>query len=336
MEVKNKKERLYAIDVARAICIVLVASYHYYPEDAPLWHDNIQKFLITFRMPFFMFVSGYVYAYIYSNKNVNYLDFVKTKFLRLIIPYFFVSCLIITIKLLTQGSGEVDHPVTMYSYVEMLWRPSAGTFLWFIYVLFIMFMIVPLFKTKQSRLCLFFLTLILALSNVQFPELFSLYKLKSMFVYYMFGIVVCEYFEIRTFFKKIPFVIVFVSFLVISYYNVQGSLFEFGKLANVIVLPLLGIGTMLHFAKFISKYEKVRQYSVVVASATYVIYLLHTTFMGFTKMSLRKIPFLVDPNETIGYLLGTIIVIFVGVVGPVMAYFVIKRYRLTRFLFGLK
>ena len=51
------------------------------------------------------------------------------------VPYFSVSAIVITIKLLTEGHAYVENPVTWMSYVKMLYLPEAGYFLWFIWAL---------------------------------------------------------------------------------------------------------------------------------------------------------------------------------------------------------
>ena len=54
--------RLISIDIAKAICIILVVIGHYNPDNAPEWYHTINLFIYTFHMPLFMFASGYVYA----------------------------------------------------------------------------------------------------------------------------------------------------------------------------------------------------------------------------------------------------------------------------------
>lgn len=40
--------RIVFIDVAKAICIILVVIGHYIPDDAPSWYVTINKFAIHF------------------------------------------------------------------------------------------------------------------------------------------------------------------------------------------------------------------------------------------------------------------------------------------------
>jgi len=92
-----ENRRLISIDIAKAICIILVVIGHYVPENSPIWYMTMRDVIYSFHMPLFMFVSGYVYWA--TRKPVKYKDFVWKKFQRLIIPYFFVSVIVIFIKL---------------------------------------------------------------------------------------------------------------------------------------------------------------------------------------------------------------------------------------------
>ncbi len=72
---------------------------------------------------------------------------------------------------------------------------------------------------------------------------------------------------------------------------------------------------------------------MVVAASSYIIYLFHTTFEGFAKTVLRKMP--LDSDLWFVFVPEALIVVGCGVVMPVLLYKVFKRYRVTKLLFGL-
>lgn len=113
--------RIIALDIAKAICIILVVMGHYVPDNSPAWYVLVHDVIYTFHMPLFMFVSGYVY--IATKKRSTYGDFLLKKVRRLMVPYLTTSVMVIVIKLLTQGSMSVDNPVTIFSFVEMFYMP---------------------------------------------------------------------------------------------------------------------------------------------------------------------------------------------------------------------
>ena len=143
---KSARKHFASLDIARVACIILVVIGHYDPSNAPAHYTNMLKVIYTFHMPVFLFISGFLYAATF--RDVSFKSFITKKFKRLAIPYLVTSAIIITIKLLTQGSARVDHPVTWWSYLKMFFLPEAGYFLWFAIALFMMFLIV--FHAKTS------------------------------------------------------------------------------------------------------------------------------------------------------------------------------------------
>lgn len=184
------KERILFLDVAKALCIILVVVGHYVPAYSPDWYMGLHDVIYTFHMPLFMFASGYIYMA--TRKETDYGSFLMRKVRRLLVPYLTVSVLIISIKLVMQGDAYVENPVSAMSYVRMFYLPEAGYFLWFIWALWWMFVLVPLCKTRNARCLLWVASVVLKCLPVQFPELFCLEQFKNMFVFFMTGVLVCE------------------------------------------------------------------------------------------------------------------------------------------------
>ena len=72
---------------------------------------------------------------------------------------------------------------------------------------------------------------------------------------------------------------------------------------------------------------------MLVSGSSYIIYLFHTTFEGLTKSIVHKLSLEGDFWFTI----GAIVVIASGVILPIVLHrCVLKKFRMTRLLFGLK
>ena len=195
-------QRFISFDIAKAICIILVVIGHYVPDYSPQWYVGVHDVIYTFHMPLFMFASGFIYMA--TKKNILYKDFLLKKVKRLMVPYLSVSAIVITIKLLTEGHAYVENPVTWMSYVKMLYLPEAGYFLWFFWALWWMFVISPMFKTKQIRLGLFVLAIVLHYIPNILPEIFCLSQFQGMLVYFMLGVVFCDWKQQISFISKVP------------------------------------------------------------------------------------------------------------------------------------
>ena len=75
---------------------------------------------------------------------------------------------------------------------------------------------------------------------------------------------------------------------------------------------------------------------LLVSAASYVIYLLHTTFEGVMKALIIKLPYLSDLSNDIMFSIGAFLVVSTGIVVPVILFKnVLRRYSITRVLFGL-
>lgn len=184
-------KRLVNFDIAKAICIILVVIGHYIPDNSPDWYVINRAFIYSFHMPLFMFASGYIY--IAFKKEESYGHFILKKVRRLMIPYLVTSVLIVTIKLLTERNAYVENPVTLLSYIKVLYSPEAGYFLWFIWALWWMFVIVPLLKTKRLRLIGFFIALALHYLPITLTHVFCLEQMRQMLVFFMLGVVAFDY-----------------------------------------------------------------------------------------------------------------------------------------------
>ena len=97
---------------------------------------------------------------------------------------------------------------------------------------------------------------------------------------------------------------------------------------------------MLRTSYALEDYVKVSRLGsdiLTISSASYIIYLLHTTFEGFMKALVFKLPYLSDLNSDIMFAFGAILVISAGVIFPILLYkHVLGKYEVTKIAFGLK
>lgn len=194
----KRTSRIISLDIAKAICIILVVVGHYIPDNSPAWYKAIHDIIYTFHMPLFMFASGYVY--IATRKaDVGYGNFLLKKVKRLLVPYLATSVIVISIKLLTQGQAYIENPVTMMSYLNIFTGPEAGYFLWFVWALWWMFVIVNIFKSKKALSALFAVSVLLHYVSLPTTELFCIQQTKTMFIWFMLGVMAQQYTTIRSF-----------------------------------------------------------------------------------------------------------------------------------------
>ncbi|MCQ2049471.1 MAG: acyltransferase family protein [Candidatus Saccharibacteria bacterium] len=327
--------RLLNFDIAKVICIILVVIGHYNSKSFPLWYQELISWIYTFHMPLFMFASGYIY--IAFKKNENYISFLTRKLKRLMIPYFSISFIIITIKLLTEKGLYIQNPVTTESYFKAFYQPEAGYFLWFVWSLFTIFLFIPLFKTKTSRLILFGLALVIHYLPLELTRIFAIHETKNMLCWFLLG-VCC--FDWIGYIKKAIFrnsISAFMSATTICLFVIS-SIFRSQSSILILLQPWLGIASVMIFSTILSKVTHGIAMNIITAlsASNYIIYLFHTTFEGFAKAFLQKIH-IGSLDGTTLFCVQATLVILCGIICPIILHHaVLKRFKLTKFLFGLK
>ena len=76
---------------------------------------------------------------------------------------------------------------------------------------------------------------------------------------------------------------------------------------------------------------------LVVSSSSYIIYLFHTTFEGFAKAVVHRIPIFTDGSNEILFCINISLVVACGVVCPIILHrYVLDKTKISKLLFGLK
>ncbi|MDE6377245.1 MAG: acyltransferase family protein [Duncaniella sp.] len=330
--------RYYTIDIAKAIAIVLVAIGHFEVEPMPEFYKDLHTVIYTFHMPLFMFASGFLC--IATWRSLSYGSFLGKKFRRLMIPYFVTSVIIISIKLLTQSAMPVDNPVSAADFISMLWLPKAGFFLWFVYALWWMMVIIPFFNTPARRLLLLALSIPAYFCCDYVTELFCLAQTARMGIFFVSGAVMYDMFDSRAVVKALCGVSA-VIFIPMAIATLHGALEVGGFRADVLWLltAFSGIGFAIAVSYGIETRcgISLRRALYKLAGASYIVYLFHTTFMGFAKGVLSKIGFFSAGDLLVNYTIAEILVpLLSGVFIPyLLCRYVLVRYSLSRSLFGL-
>lgn len=341
IEVENKKHRYYALDIARAIAIVLVVIGHYCEPTMPTGYIAIHKVIYLFHMPLFLFISGFLF-YVASNNQFKYNAFLKKKAKRLIIPYITASVVILLLKLATERFIPLDNPVTSHDFIEILYKPSAGYFLWFLWVLWWCMMLIPWFMTTRALWGLAVIALILHYISPYITDLFCLRQLCINLIYFVSGVLIATAKHLYQ--ASIPdkvkylFIILFVIFSIIFYPLYSNSDISFYTTTVKLLLALLGIGMSLSISDFMDRTigGKFRKAIMSISFASFFIYQYHTTFEGFAKGVINKINFYSGSYIDLKYTIGIMTVTLCGLLIP---YFldrkILSRSRITRFIFGL-
>jgi fucose 4-O-acetylase-like acetyltransferase len=172
----SKRPILYDIKIATGIAIILVVIGHLASrgqEEIELY-VKLKSIIYKFHMPLFLFLSGYIAYYTYPPiKSINdYYSYVKKKFIRLFPAYFIMSLVFFAGKYALGQSSEFVEGI-----LNILFFPadSNSSFLWYIYVLFMFNLSMPIIDYFiKNKFEIFFAVSILLASLLEFPKLFSM------------------------------------------------------------------------------------------------------------------------------------------------------------------
>ena len=160
---------------------------------------NLHKWIYSFHMPLFFFISGYLFSL--TNKSLTAIktgSFIIKKLKRLMIPYFVLGIIIFCIKYLFAGLASVERSFGIGSFIYMFIAPSAENstmgFLWYLITLFGIFCIVLIFaKLRINLRNVFVCTLLITMSCllnyiVSNVEVFNLSAILHYIPFFLIGI----------------------------------------------------------------------------------------------------------------------------------------------------
>ncbi|MDE6783606.1 MAG: acyltransferase [Paramuribaculum sp.] len=337
----HRAYRYETIDIAKAFAIILVVIGHFQSAYMPDGYETMRSIIYLFHMPLFLFVSGFLYQATW--RKMPYRAFILKKFKRLMIPYFTVSVIIIGLKMISAERLPMENPVSWYSLIEMFYLPSAGFFLWFIWALWWMMVLIPLFKTPKARICLFIVALGLHFCSDDFTDIFCIREFANMLVFFSGGTVVSDYMRRKNIysFSAVCHLIAIVAFILIAtlltghYICLSGV----GDRILTFAANISGIAMFIAISYYwhttASSFLLKVTYSI--ARYSFLIYLLHTTFEGFAKGVLFKIGWFEFHPAMLTAWFGAAIVVTAGVCIPwLLGRFILSRWQSLSFLSGIQ
>lgn len=143
--------RRFDIDQAKGLAILLVVFGHLIANGYPpgnAWYDTAKDIIYSFHMPFFMYLSGYVFSLTDKQRSADYGALLRDRALRLLVPFVLFGLVIVTGKYAFHFFVYVDDPPHSFPdglkalVVETASSPALS--IWYIYVLFLYSAATPL------------------------------------------------------------------------------------------------------------------------------------------------------------------------------------------------
>ncbi|MBC2021423.1 acyltransferase family protein [Listeria booriae] len=178
-------KRMDWIDTAKGIGIFLVVWGHFYAS------DTLKIAIYGFHMPLFLFLSGYLY----KQKDIRFLAFLRKKSKRLLVPFFLFQT--VTFLVVNGLSFLASHK--LYESPTALWKHffyldgdvGFNTPLWFLVVLFfveILFYLFMQMRKGQLIVIILFCALAIMFSEQEGMRIFLGFQIVPLsWLFYYFG-----------------------------------------------------------------------------------------------------------------------------------------------------
>lgn len=183
-----EKQRIKYLDFIKGYTILLVILGHCIQYNIINGFDNniIFRYIYSFHMPLFMFVSGYVTKY---KSNIDFKYFLTKKTKHLIVPFFFwaiFGCLIYNINIIT-------------TIKKLYFDPSDGG-LWFLSTLFSLSVIICILNIISYKIKINFYILIgifsllfLCIGAICKTNILGIRSISWYYIFYVSGIILNQY-----------------------------------------------------------------------------------------------------------------------------------------------
>lgn len=242
-------------------------------EDIPY----LSKWIYSFHMPLFIFISGYLLDYTSKNgiENINCLSFIKKKIKRLLIPYVVISSLAYVPKYLLGKFALRPLELNLKSYIHGFIYPwdNPIIFFWFLPTLFfIMLITIFLVKILKNNIkVILIISLILSLFSEKFIDIkfLNINGILNYLFFFILGIMYKRNENIID--KKIYTKLTFISINIILLVNCIIN-YTFSSKSLYIIIAVSGI----IFSIFLEKIYSNKKYKFLnhLYGKSYSIYLL--------------------------------------------------------------
>lgn len=150
------KEYLHEINYLRGLAIIGIIAIHSLNEGygnnelIALMNMNLEQ-VSTYSIPAFLFISGLVLTYNYSNKEFHYTDFIRKRLSVILVPYIIWSCIYLLYRIFLEQDS-----ISLIMAVKKIMVGSAYFHLYYIILIMQFYLLFPLIlnlvqKTKPHH-----------------------------------------------------------------------------------------------------------------------------------------------------------------------------------------
>lgn len=325
--VLQKKEMW--IDNVKIFACLFVVLGHFFQSmvTSSIIHQNelynwFNTSIYYFHVPLFFICSGYLYKKVHHYSTVkSHFKLIEKKLINLGIPYFTFS--LITWILKNVFSSNVNNQTD--GFIKSLFIEPIPPY-WFLYCLFFLFLITPIFKKDSQNYCIFLVALMLNIL-IQFVsiDIYIIQKICINLIWFSLGIILEQSNFYRTTKRKTLYINIALLLLFISLSIIFSLRRNFFPCKNLL-MGLISCFSFLGIINYISKTKKQTKILMFLSRYTMHIFLLHTICAASLRSLLLKLNV---TNSVIHIVLGIII----SFIGPIIIGIISDKIKFLDFFF---
>ncbi|MBH1981543.1 MAG: acyltransferase [Burkholderiales bacterium] len=181
----------YFLDNFRGMAILFVILSHTPSIQEMEGIGKYLNFILTDATTWFVFISGYLFCYLETNK-FNYMEYLLKKAKYVILPYFFFAFIALSLKLYMSQNVLFDLSPINYVVWSLLVGWAIVFPLWFIPMIVLFFLMTPVFntlsKTKLLYIVTFFALIFSAFSSRPINNSNPIFAFLHFLGFYLFGV----------------------------------------------------------------------------------------------------------------------------------------------------
>ena len=188
-----------SLDLGKGLAILFVYLGHsilYHPiamASMYNWCHVLQKFIISFNMPMFFIISGYLFSKTKKNTAELYLG----KTMRILVPYLFTMLILVCVKLVLPTSMSYNSAAEGGIKSLVINALLYGSDRWFVYTLYIIFLLlIPVRSFLINKwLDVGLMAVLIGVYFLDFlPNIFAFHKVFHYMVFFIAGYALNEYY----------------------------------------------------------------------------------------------------------------------------------------------
>ncbi len=325
--------RIVWLDYGKAIAIYLVVLAH------TAIYKPVEAFIYTFHMPFFFFMSGYLFSF---DKYPSYLQFAKRRFKQLIVPYVILNLMtyLLWFFVLRKVGDDANEAVGVFSPLMAAAVVNAKAMvhdvpLWFLAALFVVENLYYLLYKNKKYSAIVTITLFLlafvnnAYNSVRLPFCIDIALVATLF--YRLGCVLKE--KGDKIFK--PYLFVLSAVVVVAVFVFNGKVAMHTDTYNNIFLFVAGGVAGCYFMAYLCKMLQTlfgeRKIIQIIAKDTLLICAFHLIVFAVLKGVMLYV-FKIDPSILTGTVFLNVIFALLSMLICVIICIILDKLNLKKII----